>query len=132
MWYLKADTLLLMLAAAVIFAVGNALLRRYAPEKRMTPWLLVVDLGLLIYVDWQLAVFYALYAVFSWLLVQLMGRIKKSRAFWFVVICLLQVVPFFYVRLAGFFAWLPTLFVLVGFSYNMLKAVDAVFYVYYT
>ncbi len=132
MWYLKADTLLLMLAAAVAFAVGNALLRRFAPEKRLTPWLLVFDLGLLIYVDWKLAVFYAFYAVFSWLIVQLMGQIKKARKFWFVALCLLQVAPFFYVRAAGFFAWLPSLFVLVGFSYNMLKAVDAVFYVYYT
>ena len=132
MWYLKADTLLLMLAAAVAFAVGNALLRRFAPEKRLTPWLLVFDLGLLIYVDWKLAVFYAFYAVFSWLIVQLMGQIKKARKFWFVALCLLQVAPFFYVRAAGFFAWLPTLFVLVGFSYNMLKAVDAIFYVYYT
>lgn len=132
MWYLKADTLLLILAAAVVFAIGSALLRRFAPEKRLTPWLLVLDLGLLIYVDWQLAVFYALYAVFSWLLVRWMGKIRKARKFWFVALCLLDVAPFFYVRFAGFFSWLPTLFVLVGFSYNMLKAVDAVFYVYYT
>ena len=132
MWYLKTDTLLLMLAAAVIFALGSYLLRRKGSDKRLTPWLLIFDLGLLVYVDWQLAVFYALYAIFSWLLVQLMGAIKKGRKFWFVALCLLDVVPFFYVRLAGFFPALPALFVLVGFSYNMLKAVDAIFYVYYT
>lgn len=132
MWYLKTDTLLLMLAAAVVFALGNYLLRRRGSDKRLTPWLLAFDLGLLAYVDWQLALFYALYAVFSWLLVQLMEAIKKGRKFWFVVLCLLDVVPFFYVRLADFFPALPALFVLIGFSYNMLKAVDAVFYVYYT
>lgn len=128
MWYLKPDTLLLMLAAAVVFA----LVRHFAPNKRLTPWLLILDLGLLVYVDWQLAVFYSLYTVFSWLLTQWMGKVKRARKFWFVTLCLLDVVPFFYARLAGFFPWLPGIFVLIGFSYNMLKAVDAVFYVYYT
>ena len=65
MWYLKIDTLLLMLAMAVIFSFGSWLLNRKWPEKRLTPWLLVLDLGLLIYVDWQLAVFYAAYTAFS-------------------------------------------------------------------
>ena len=79
MWYLKIDTLLLMLAAAVVFAFGSWLLGRCKPEKRLTPWLLVLDLGILLYVDWQLAVFYAAYTVISWLLVQLMSKIKKGR-----------------------------------------------------
>ena len=127
MWYLKIDTLLLMLAAAVAFAFGSWLLNRKWPEKRLTPWLLVLDLGIMAYVDWQLAVFYALYTVFSWLLVQWMGRIRRGRKLWFVGLCLLDLVPFFYARLAGFFPQLPAIFVLIGFSYNMLKAVDAIF-----
>lgn len=127
MWYLKPDTLLLMLAAAVVFALA----RHCFPEKRLTTWLLVFDLALLVYVDWQLAVFYALYTVFSWVLVQVMGKVVRARKFWFVTLCLLDVVPFFYARLAGFFPTLPALFVLIGFSYNMLKAVDAIFYTYY-
>ncbi len=132
MWYLQVDTLLLMLAAAVVFALGSWLLSRYAPGKKLTPWLLLLDLGLLCYVDWQLAVFYALYTVVSWLLAGLMNRIKGGRKFWFVVLCCLDLVPFFYARLAGFFPQLPAIFVLIGFSYNMLKAVDAIFYTYYT
>ena len=132
MWYLKIDTLLLMLAAAVVFAFGSWLLNRKWPEKRLTPWLLVLDLGIMAYVDWQLAVFYALYTVFSWALVRLMGKIRRGRKLWFVALCLLDLVPFFYARLAGFFPQLPAIFVLVGFSYNMLKAVDAIFYTYYT
>lgn len=132
MWYLKIDTLLLMLAMAVVFAFGSWLLNRKWPEKRLTPCLLVLDLVLLLYVDWQLAVFYAVYAVFSWLLVQLMGKISRGRKVWFVILCLLDLVPFFYARLAGFFPQLPAVFVLIGFSYNMLKAVDAIFFTYYT
>ena len=130
MWYLKVDTLLLMLAAAVVFALGSWLLRN--SEKRLTPWLLVLDLGVMAYVSWKLAVFYAAYTVVSWLLVQVMGRIKRGRKVWFVLLCLADLVPFFYARLAGFFDFLPAIFVLVGFSYNMLKAVDAIFYTYYT
>ena len=132
MWYLKVDTLLLMLAAAVAFAGGSWLLNRRSPGKWLTPWLLVLDLGILCYVSWQLAAFYAAYTVVSWLLVQWMGRVKRGRKVWFVLLCLLDLVPFLYARLAGFFDFLPDLFVLVGFSYNMLKAVDAIFYTYYT
>ncbi len=131
MWYLKADTLLLMLAAAVVFALGSFLLGKFAPGKRLTPWLLILDLGILAYVSWELAIFYGVYTLLSWLLTCLMGRVKKGRKFWFVVFCLADLVPFFYARLAGFFPMLPAIFVLVGFAYNMLKAVDGVFYVYY-
>ena len=57
MWYLKVDTLLLMLAAAVLFAAASTICMRLRPGFKLTPWLLVLDLGLLLYVDWQLAVF---------------------------------------------------------------------------
>ena len=132
MWYLKIDTLLLMLAAAVLFAVVRRLLERFAPQRSLTPWLLLADLGLLVYVDRKLAVFYAAYAVISWLLVLLMGKVKRGRKFWFVAFCLADIVPFIYARAADLFPSLPAVFVLIGFSYNMLKAIDAVFYTYYT
>ena len=94
MWYLKIDTLLFMLAAAVVFAFGSWLLQKKRPEKRLTPWLLALDLGILLYVDWQLAVFYAAYIVVSWALARFMGNIKKGRKIWFVVLCVLDLVPF--------------------------------------
>lgn len=132
MWYLKVDTLLLMLAAAVLFAAASTILMRQRPGFKLTPWMLVLDLGLLLYVDWQLAVFYVLYTALSYLLVLAIGAVKRGRQFWFVLFCLLDVAPFFYVRGAAFVPTLPSFLVLVGFAYNMLKAVDAVFYVYYT
>lgn len=132
MWYLKVDTLLLMLAAAVLFAAGNAIYAHYHPSKALTPWLLLLDLGLLFYVDWKLAIFYIAYTFFSYGLVLAIGRLQKGRKAWFVLFCLLDVAPFFYARMSGLVSWLPALIVLVGFAYNMLKAMDAVFYVYYT
>lgn len=132
MWYLKVDTLLLMLAAAVLFAAGSVIYAHYRPGKTLTPWLILLDLGLLIYVDWKLAVFYIAYTFFSYGLVLAIGRLRTGRKVWFVLFCLLDVAPFFYARMSGLVSWLPSLIVLVGFAYNMLKAMDAVFYVYYT
>lgn len=132
MWYLKVDTLLLMLAAAVLFAAASALLARFRPGKVLTPWLLVLDLGLLLYVDWKLLAFYVAYTMVSYLLAWSIGKIRRGRKFCFVLFCLLDVAPLFYTRGAAFFPALPQWIVLVGFAYNMLKAVDAVFYVYYT
>lgn len=132
MWYLKVDTLLLMLAAAVLFAAGSVIYAHYRPGKTLTPWLILLDLGLLIYVDWKLAVFYIAYTFFSYGLVLAIGRLRTGRRVWFVLFCLLDVAPFFYARMSGLVSWLPSLIVLVGFAYNMLKAMDAVFYVYYT
>lgn len=132
MWYLKVDTLLLMLAAAVLFAAGSAVYAHYRPGKALTPWLILLDLGLLFYVDWQLAVFYIAYTLFSYGLVLAIGRIQRGKKAFFVLFCLLDVAPFFYARMSGLVSWLPALIVLVGFAYNMLKAMDAVFYVYYT
>lgn len=132
MWYLKVDTLLLMLAAAVLFAAGSVIYAHYRPGKMLTPWLILLDLGLLIYVDWKLAVFYIAYTFFSYGLVLAIGRLRTGRKVWFALFCLLDVAPFFYVRMSGLVSWLPSLIVLVGFAYNMLKAMDAVFYVYYT
>lgn len=132
MWYLKVDTLLLMLAAAVLFAAGSVIYAHYRPGKALTPWLILLDLGLLIYVDWKLAVFYIAYTFFSYGLVLAIGRLRTGRKVWFVLFCLLDVAPFFYARMSGLVSWLPAIIVLVGFAYNMLKAMDAVFYVYYT
>ena len=132
MWYLKVDTLLLMLAAAVLFAAGSGIYAHYRPGKALTPWLILLDLGLLIYVDWKLAVFYIAYTFFSYGLVLAIGRLRTGRKVWFVLFCLLDVAPFFYARMSGLVSWLPAIIVLVGFAYNMLKAMDAVFYVYYT
>ena len=132
MWYLKVDTLLLMLAAAVGFGAANTLLGRLRPGRTLAPWLLVLDLGLLLYVDWRLMAFYVAYTLFSYLLILAIGRVRRGRKVWFVLFCLMDVAPFFYVRGAAFFPALPLWITLVGFAYNMLKAVDGVFYVYYT
>ncbi len=132
MWYLKVDTLLLMLAAAAVFVAGSLLADRYAPGRKAAPWLLGLDLAVLVYVSRPLAAFYGVYTLFSWGLVRALSKVSRGKKPLFAVFCLLDLIPFFYTRAAEVFPDLPALFVLIGFAYNMLKAVDALFYTYYT
>ncbi len=128
MWYLQADTLLLTLG----LTIASSLLLRFLPGRRPARFLLAADLLLLAFVSEKLAAFYVLYALYSYLLVRLLRKAPRGRKTLFVLFCLLDVAPFFYVRAAGVWPRFPMFVTLIGFSYNMLKAVDALFFVYYT
>ncbi len=132
MWYLQVDTLALTLGLALLFAAGGALAARFRPGLRLTRFLLVADFLLIAYVSEKLALFYAAYAFGSYLLVRALRRAIHARRVLFVFFCLLDAAPFFYVRAARLCPSLPVFVTLIGFSYNMLKAIDALFYVYYT
>lgn len=132
MWYLQIDTLLLTLALAALFGVGGRLAAKRWPGLRITRFLLAGDLVLLAYVSPKLAVFYAAYALGSYLLIRLLRAARRGRRVLFVLFCLLDAVPFFYVRAAALVPALPAFAVVAGFSYNMLKAIDGLFFVYYT
>ena len=131
MWYLQTDTLLLLAGFTAAFAAASALCRRFRPGWRLMPVLLVFGLGLLLYVSAKLAAFYAVYTAVSYLLVRLLSRAGRGRRALFVVFCLADILPLVYVRSAAFGLALPMWVTLIGFAYNMLKAVDGLFYVYY-
>ena len=132
MWFLQIDTLGLILLFTLVYCLTNHILRLRGRSFRTTPFLLVFDLLLLLYVSWRLALFYMGYTIVSYLLVLWVRRAARWRRAVFVAASVLAVLPFFYARLQPFTATLPPILVLIGFSYNMLKAVDAIFYVYYT
>lgn len=132
MWYLQIDTLLLTLTLAVLFGIGGRLAARRWPGLRITRFLLVADLILLAYVSPRLAVFYAAYTAGSFLLIRLLRAARRGRRILFVLFCLLDAAPFFYVRTAALVPGLPVFAAAAGFSYNMLKAIDGLFFVYYT
>ena len=133
MWYLQVDTLVFLLAATVLYALGAALLRKWLPGRRLTPALLALDLGLLLFVSPALAAFYAGYTLVSYGLLRLLGaaRGQTLRRTLFVAFCLLDAAPFFFVRITALMPGFPAVLALVGFAYNMLKAMDGLFYVYY-
>ena len=132
MWYLQIDTLRLILAFALVYVLAWGAVRRFRPAAKPTRWLLLFDLALLAYVSKRLAAFYAVYTVLSWLFVEIIRRAERGRRPLFVLLCIADIVPFLYIRAANFLPALPVFLTLIGFAYNMLKAMDALFFVYYT
>ena len=133
MWFLEADIALRLLGGCLIWAILSMLARRFWSQSRLDRFLVILDLALIAYVSEWLAVFYALYTVLTYGIASLAGRGGgRGRNPLFVFCCLLCAVPFFYLRMRELFPELPLLFALTGLAYNMLKAVDAVYYVYYT
>ena len=132
MWYLQIDTLGILVGVTLLYALAGHVLRRFRPQWRLTPFLLVLDLGLVAYVSEKLALFYLAYAAGSYLLIWLLRRAERFRRPLFVLFCLLDTAPFFLTRLSPI-PYDSLFFVtLIGFAYNMLKAVDGLFFVYYT
>jgi alginate O-acetyltransferase complex protein AlgI len=131
MWYLQIDTLGLMLGFSILYVLVNSVaLRKFG--KNLLPFLVIFDLFLIAYVSEKLALFYAVYALTSYGLIHLLQNAQRHRRFLFVAFCVVDIVPFLYVRTADFASALPVWVTLIGFSYNMLKALDGLFYVYYS
>lgn len=128
MWFLKVDIMLFMLALCVVSIVIRYVFDR--KQKHLVKWLPIIDIALLLFVSKKLAVFYVAYVIFTYILVSIIFRIQKR--FLFVVFCFLCIVPLCYFRFAEWFSWPTYGLMLVGFSYNMLKAIDAIYYTYYT
>ena len=133
MWYLQADTLVWILGSTLLYGLAAAILHRVSPQRRLTPFLLLFDLGLLFFVSWQLALFYVGYTLVTYAMLRILKAAKGQglRRILFILFCALCAAPFFYARFALMLPFLPAIFTLVGFAYNMLKAIDGVFYVYY-
>ncbi len=132
MWYLQTDLLLRMLLASLGAAGAATIAGHFGREKAIPKWYLLLDLALIFYVSWTLGIFYVAYTLLTFGFLRLLLPLKRGRKAVFVLLCLSCTLPFFYSRAAGFFPEMPLGIVLVGFSYNMLKAVDALYYTYYT
>lgn len=132
MWYLQIDTLCIMLGFSVLFVLAGQLLRKWKRSARLMPFLVIFDLALIAYVSEKLAAFYLAYTAGSYLLIWLLRRAERGRRPLFVLFCLLDTAPFFFVRLAPVSTGSLFYITLIGFAYNMLKAVDGLFFVYYT
>lgn len=132
MWFLQTDILIRMLIACFIAAAALAVARRYFRQEIAMNGFILLDLLLILYVSEKLFVFYTGYVLITYGFVLALGKIKKGRRLWFVLLCFSCLVPFFYTRATDFFAFLPYGLIMIGISYNMLKAVDALYYTYYT
>ncbi len=132
MWYLQVDILLRLLTAigAMLLLSG---LSRLILKKDLSPKVLIfANIAIIAYVSPQLALFSAGYALITFILARILRPLKKTRRFFFVFFSILCTVPFFYGRMTEFFPQLPVIITFVGIAYHMLRAVDAMYFVYYT
>ncbi len=132
MWYLQTDVLFrLLIACGSIMLISGV--TRLIFKKDLAPKVLILaDLAVISYVSWQLALWSAGYALITFIFARILRPLKKTRRFFFVFFCILCTVPFLYGRMTEFFPQLPVLISFVGIAYHMLKAVDAMYFVYYT
>ena len=132
MWFLQTDILLKILSVCALACLASYLAAKHGKQALAVRFLALFDLAVICLVDWRLGVFYTAYTLVTWGIVGFIRRVKRFRRPLFVICCLLCTAPFFYSRATGFLSGLPLGFALVGIAYNMLKAVDAVYYCYYT
>lgn len=132
MWYIKIDTLLIILVFTLLYTLIRVLLHRLKPNFNITPFLVIFDLFIIAYVSKTLAIFYVIYTLLTYLLVYILEKCSKGRKYLFFIFCILCTLPLIYMRIANFSNILPEFIVLIGFAFNMLKAIDALYYVYYT
>lgn len=132
MYYLQVDTLTLILLCCALYSIFVFVMSKLKVGFKATRFLIVPNLLLLFYSSVHLALFYIVYTVITYCFICLIKRAVHFRKILLVLISLLCALPFFYVRATNIIASLPKIITLIGFSYNMLKAIDAVFFVYYT
>lgn len=132
MWFIQADMLPKVLIAAICFAGLVFFLNKTEKTKYIHILSTAISVVLLSVFSYKLSAFYIAYVIGTYLMLIIMKRVKSARKVIFVVFCLLFLSPFFVWRMTDISSIIGEALVLVGFSYNMLKAVDALFYVYYT
>ena len=132
MWYLQTDVLLrLFIACGAMILISG--LSRLTFKKDFGPKVLVfASIAVIAYVSWQLAIAIVCYTLITFIFARILKPLKKTRRFFFVLFSILCTVPFFYGRMTEFFPQLPVIITFVGIAYHMLKAVDVMYFVYYT
>lgn len=130
MWFLQTDTLQLLCLICTLFGVASCLAKdRYPKLLRLLP---LVELLFLGYVSVGFTVFYVVYILLTWGFVLLLRRVEKGRGLVFGLLCAGCILPLVYSRFSEELA-LPMYGVaLFGMAYNMLKAIDVLYFEYFT
>lgn len=128
MWYLQIDKLLILLAIALIFGLASWVKH----GSRLLRILPAVDIAFLCYVSWELAAFYVGYVLLTWCFALTLRRIQRCRKPCFFLACVACCLPLIYLRFAPQYAWPLMTLNIIGLAYNMLKAIDLLYYEYYT
>jgi len=133
MWYLQGDTFIII----ALFSLTVAMLRKLFPRKIINLLLPVLETGIIFFIDSRLAVFYVLYILlgllFSKVLFKCVGSSehKTGSKVLFALFSAAATIPFFLSRADVFGVALPFPVISVGIAFQMLKMIDAYYFVYY-
>ncbi len=132
MWFLEAKTLsLLLLTSGIMILISG--ITRLLFRKDLAPKVLVLaNIAVIGIISYKLLLISLGYIIITFILIKHLTHRKRGRKPLFVLYCLICTVPFFYGRLGDAVPELPTLIVFIGIAYHMLKAIDALYFVYYT
>lgn len=132
MWYLEADTLFLLLITSLAMILFSGLTRLIFRRDLGPKVLLLANIAVIGTISWQLLLWSLGYIIITYILIMHLKKIKHGKKGLFFIYCLLCTVPFLYGRFNEFFPQLPIFIAFIGIAYHMLKAIDALYFVYYT
>ncbi len=132
MWYLETDTLVMLLIATGAIMMFSGITRLFFKKSLAPHVLIAANMAVIGFISWQLLAFSMGYMIITYILVCNLRRRKFLKKTMFVVFSLICTVPFFYGRMHEFFPQLPVIITFVGIAYHMLRAIDALYFVYYT
>ncbi len=132
MWYLEADTLFKLLIATGAMLLISGLSRLLFGKNFAPKALIIANVAVIGLISWQLLAFSAGYILITFIMIKHLTHRKRCKKFLFVLYCLICTIPFFYGRMNEFFPQLPVFISFIGIAYHMLKAIDALYFVYYT
>lgn len=132
MWFLQTDILLRILIGTAFLALASGIAGRFSRQSAVTRWVLLADVLVIFYVSKRLLAFYLAYTLVTFAILRLVRAAKRGRKLLFPLGCIACAVPLIYTRATAYFDFLPYGLSMVGIAYNMLKAIDAVYFSYYT
>lgn len=130
MWFLQTDTLLFLILLCAGFGLVSCAVRAHYPKfLRLLP---LAELAFLLYVSVGFTVFYVGYILLTWGFILLLRHVVKWRKAIFGLLCVGCILPLMYSRFSEELQ-LPMYGVaMLGMAYNMLKAIDVLYFEYFT
>ena len=126
MWFLQTDTFIGILVICFVMFLVNRM-NAVGTTKRLVV-LALLCFAFVAWVDWRLLALYLVYAAAVYFGCLVLGKLKRFRRIVFVIGVVACAIPLTAVRLWPGFEGL----VIIGLAFAMLRAIDAVYYVYYT
>lgn len=133
MWFLQGDMLITVSVALIFYAIGLFVMDKTGIKSAVfKPYSIIINVCVLFKASRYLCLFYIIYVALTYFFVRIMPDIKRFRKTSFGFFTVLFISPLLLYRILCIDFVFDSVFLLLGFSYNMLKAVDALFYAYYT